>query len=167
MKAKMFLLLAWMFPFLLTAQQNPQKPPREKLIEKKIAFMRQRTVMNDQEFKSAEPLMRDYEMKRWRLFDKRRKILGSLKDDRMAQLSDAEVAGKLDELMKIDEQLYRLRSDYYLKMRKILPPRKMLQFMRAEMAFKRRLLKAKRKKTLEKRKARINRVHRSGAPARR
>ncbi len=152
MKYKLFLtgVLILVF-FRMTAQETGMNRSREKLVEKKIAFLRQRTAMNDAEFKAAQPVIRRYEMERWKLFDRRRKILASLRGDQLPGLSDSEVSGKLDAIMEIDAQLYKLRAEYYQRMREILPPRKLLQLLRAELAFKRRLLAQKRKRMAEKR----------------
>ena len=137
-KLLFILLIGWMIPAV--AQDRPNKIPG-KLIEKKLAFMRERLMLNDAEYKAFAPVMRDYEKQRMDLGHQRRMLIKDLRKENLAKLSDQEVAKHLDGIMRIDEQLFALKKQYYGKLKTILSPRKMLALIRADMEFKKMLIK--------------------------
>lgn len=148
-KLILLLLVGWAWP--TTAQpQQVNSHDTEKLIEKKLNFIRERLLLNDAQFKAFAPVFRQYEHNRMELARRRRNLIRNLRNERLARLTDNEVAQRLDQIMDIDEQLFAMKISYYKKLKKILPPRKILALFHADNQFRRILLQRRRNKQNQK-----------------
>ncbi len=149
MKKLIFLLLVgWMIP---AAAQTQKTADAEKLIEKKLDFLRERLLLDDAQFQAFAPVFRRYETQRMELARQRRDLVKDLRKDRLTKLSDAEVSRRLDRILQIDEKMFLLKKEYYRQLKKILPPRKILALVRANHQFRRLLLQRQRRRAMERR----------------
>jgi hypothetical protein len=134
-------LVLWLAP--VQAQQRQTLPDKEKLIEKKLNFLHEKLLLNDSEWKAFRPIAERYERDRWKLVQQKREILRSLRGPQLAELSDDEVAEKLEKLMQLEKKFYLLKERYYNRIKEILPPRKRLLLWKMEYQFRKRLMQSR------------------------
>ena len=142
MKKTGILLLALLLGFTVTAQpRQAQRPVKDKkaLIEKKLAFLRENLALTDKEYARFAPVMKNYEMKRWQLFDEKRNLMKAFKTGK-ENMSDKELTDLLDKVLQKDRQLFELKMAYYEQVKKILPVRKFALLLKYELRFRKRLL---------------------------
>ncbi len=163
MKKLIFLLLVgWMIP---AAAQNQKTVNADKLIEKKLDFLRERLLLDDTQFRAFAPVFRRYETQRMALARQRHDLVKDLRKERLSQLSDADVSHRLDRILEIDEKMFLLKKEYYRQLKKILPPRKILALVRADNQFRRLLLQRRRHRAMERREH-MHGMRRGPAPGR-
>ncbi len=147
--------MLWITAALISAQaqQQPEKQGREKLLEKKLNYLREKLMLNDREFVVFEQEFKSFETQRWKLFRQKKQILQTLRGNKTANLSDKEIADKLKHLRKLERSLFELKDKHFERIQNILPPRKALQYWKYSLQFNKMLLKKRkthRRKTGEK-----------------
>ncbi len=145
----LIMLLAFA-PAWAQKEKTGQRAGKEELLNRKLAYLREKLLLSDREFKAFEKAYKAYEMQRWKLFEQKKKILKDLKVKNSVKLSDVEVEKRLEQILDTEEKMFRLKKDFYNRLKKILPPRKTLEFFREDMRYNRMLLRKKRKMMREK-----------------
>ena len=159
-----FMLPAW--------SQNKVDSPENKeerkkaVLEKKLAYLRENLMLTDKEYKSFKDVFMQYEQEKWKLFDQKKQLMNALRGKKTADLSDAEINQKLDEIIRLEEQIFMLKKDFHQKAKKILPPRKLMRYYKENMKFNRMLLKNKRKRTMRKNKMQHKKYNPAHTPRR-
>ncbi len=159
-----FMLPAW--------SQNKADSPGNKekrkkaVLEKKLAYMRENLMLTDKEYKPFKDVFMQYEQEKWKLFDQKKQLMNALRGKKTADLSDAEINQKLDEIIRLEEQIFLLKKDFHQKAKKILPPRKLMRYYKENMKFNRMLLKNKRKRSMRKNKMQHKKYNPAHSPRR-
>lgn len=159
-----FMLPAW--------SQNKVDSPENKeerkkaVLEKKLAYLRENLMLTDKEYKPFKDVFMQYEQEKWKLFDQKKQLMNALRGKKTADLSDAEINKKLDEIIRLEEQIFMLKKDFHQKAKKILPPRKLMRYYKENMKFNRMLLKNKRKRTMRKNKMQHKKYNPAHTPRR-
>jgi hypothetical protein len=124
-------LLLGLIPLLSQAQPRPMEERVEAL---RIAFFTEKLQLTPEESQNFWPLYNEYQ-------DKEKSIRKSFRDDKSLELmSDAEAEKLIESTFDMEEKLLVLKKEYYQKMRKVLPVRKVALLSRIERQFKERLL---------------------------
>lgn len=124
-------LLLGLIPLLSQAQPRPME---ERIDALRIAFFTEKMQLTPEESQNFWPLYNEYQ-------DKEKSIRKSYRDDKSLELmSDAEAEKLIENSFEMEEKLLDLRREYYQKMRRVLPVRKVALLSRIERQFKERLL---------------------------
>jgi len=139
------LVLFLLSPILLQAQQGPDhdadwKNKKEKIDAFKIAFFTERIKFTPQEAQAFWPVYNDYRAKQETMMHNFRKKYDKSLSDPDA-LTDQQANEVLDATMKDMEAMGQMTNAFYLKVKTILPPQKVIKLFEAEKDFKRALLK--------------------------
>jgi hypothetical protein len=124
-------LLLGLTPLLSQAQPRPMEERVEAL---RIAFFTEKLQLTPEESQNFWPLYNEYQ-------DKEKGIRKTYRDDKSLELmSDAEAEKLIENTFEMEEKLLDLKKEYYQKMRRVLPVRKVALLSRIERQFKERLL---------------------------
>lgn len=126
-----FTLTLGLIPLLSWAQPRNMEDRIESL---RIAFFTEKLQLSPDESKTFWPLFNEFQ-------EKERAIKKNYQNDTSLELmSDAEAEKLIDNSFKMEDELLQLKKEYYGKMRKVLPVRKIALLSRIERQFKERLL---------------------------
>jgi len=125
---------------LFGQQRNPQL---EELRAKKIAFIKQRVNMTDDEEKAFWPLYNELEQKKWEISRQRDQWRLTKKDGNtdFAKLNDLYIYSEVTRA--------KLARTYHEQFKKILPPEKLFRYYIAERDFKEKVLEEIKRKANE------------------
>ncbi len=141
-------LLLGLIPLLSQAQPRPME---ERIDALRIAFFTEKMQLTPEESQNFWPLYNEYQ-------DKEKSIRKSYRDDKSLELmSDAEAEKLIENSFEMEEKLLDLRREYYQKMRRVLPVRKVALLSRIERQFKERLLEEWRNRQQDRQLPRRNR----------
>ncbi len=143
-------------------KMNPEKRKerQEKMIAKKFQYAKKTLELTEPEAKQFKSVYSKYEHEKIALREAMRKeIFAMRKDGKIQEMNDKELRGFIDKKLEIDKKNYELDRDYTIKLTKILPPKKVVQFFRLDKQFNRRLLRrlGERRGKLEKRRGKMER----------
>lgn len=122
--------------FSVTAQAQPIRKKLEKRVDaQRIAFITERLNLSPEESQNFWPVYNEYRDK-----------LKTIRQDRLPeveidQMNDAEAEKLIKDNLDAEQRELELKREYYLKLRKTIPPRKIALLMKAEIEFKGNLLK--------------------------
>lgn len=126
--------LALLFGLLPLFSQAQPRNMQDRIEALRIAFFTEKLQLTPQESQNFWPLYNEYQ-------EKEKTIRQSYKDDKSLELmSDAEAEKLIENTFLMEEQMLGLKKEYYQKMRKVLPVRKVALLSRIERQFKERLL---------------------------
>lgn len=141
-------LLIGLLPLLSQAQPRPMEERIEAL---RIAFFTEKLQLTPEESQNFWPLYNEYQ-------DKEKSIRKTYRDDKSLELmSDAEAEKLIEDSFEMEEKMLSLRKEYYQKMRRLLPVRKVALLSRIERQFKERLLEEWRNRQQDRQAPRRNR----------
>ena len=127
---------------VLFAQQGPRGEQAKQRIEAyKIAFFTEKLQLSPEESQAFWPLYNEFEDARMELRKKYR-----LDGKRLELLSDSELEDYIEQQLKMEEEMVKLRRDYINKFKEILPIRKVAMLQKVDNEFKRQLLQELRKR---------------------
>lgn len=127
----LFTLVLGLLPLLNWAQPRKFEDRVESL---RIAFFTEKLQLTPEESKNFWPLFNEFQ-------DKEKTIRKTYQNDTSLELmSDAEAEKLIENSFEMEEKLLQLKKEYYGKMRKVLPVRKIALLSRIERQFKERLL---------------------------
>ncbi len=127
---------------VLFAQRGPRSEQAKERIEAyKIAFFTEKLQLTPEESKEFWPLYNEYENARTELRQKYH-----LEGKRLELLSDSELEEHIEQQLKMEEEMVKLRREYVYKFMEILPVRKVAMLQKVDNEFKRQLLKELRKR---------------------
>ncbi|NPA46140.1 MAG: hypothetical protein GXO24_02895 [Chlorobi bacterium] len=121
------------------------KEKYQRLIQKKWQFVQERLRLSPREARELKPVMEAYDKAMMKLVIRKRKILRRLKKNNPQPLSAAQAAGEMDKLLAIEKEMHRVKMKYYSQIQRILPPRKALELIGLEDAWRHRLMQYRRK----------------------
>ncbi len=143
---KLFFGTMLFLAFTLAAQaQGPNKERRQEKIEAyKIAFFTEKLQLTPDESKSFWPLFNKFEDERDAVREKY-----DLDGKRFELMSDKEVETSVMNFLDGEEQIAKLRREYVLKFKEVLPIRKVAMLQRLDREFKQYLLEELKKRKEE------------------
>ncbi len=131
----LFLFLAVSFSY---AQRGQGRMNPEKMKAEKIAFLTQKMDLMVDEAQKFWPLYNEFDNKREKLRTQKRETMPrTLNIDSMP---DAAVTAILDKMLQLETEELNIRKEYHEKFKKVLTPKKMLMYYRAEHEFRDLLL---------------------------
>lgn len=127
----LFTLFLGLLPLLSWAQPRNIQGRIESL---RIAFFTEKLQLTPEESQNFWPLYNEYQ-------DKEKGIRKTYQNETSLELmSDAEAEKLIENHFILEEKLLELKKEYYGKLRKVLPVRKLALLSRIERQFKERLL---------------------------
>ncbi|NAY90594.1 hypothetical protein GTQ34_01570 [Muricauda sp. JGD-17] len=122
-----------------------QGPVRERIKTLKVAFITERVGLTSKEAQQFWPIYNEHEEQLEAIRRKERAEFGSRASSPEA-LSDSEASDLLDELLTLETEKHGTNQNFIARIRKVIPPRKVLLLIKAEEDFKKRLLQQFRKR---------------------
>ena len=142
MNKKVLFLVVFLAGFF--AAWTQEGPVRERIKTLKVAFITERVGLTSKEAQQFWPIYNENEDKLEAIRRKERAEMGPRATP--ASLSDAESEQLLDELIALQGEKHLIHQNFIAKIRKVIPPRKVLLLLKAEEDFKKRLLQQFRKR---------------------
>ena len=135
--------------------KNGNKERREKIFQKKLAFLKKNLEMNEEESQRFEKAFKQYTKKKLELKKAYNKeIFQKVRKDRLPELSKKEMEKVIDKKIDLDKQMYELNAKFLDQLREILPPDKVIRYFILERRFKDKLMRRviRRRKMMQQRK---------------
>lgn len=125
---------------LLVAQEQPDEAKRAKIESMRVAYITQKVNFTTQEAQAFWPLYNEMNTK----LDASRKAFRQQynKDTNYDFATDKEAEAYLNASLSLKQKEYELYKEYYEKIRKILPVKKLAAVRHAEEGFKKELIKS-------------------------
>lgn len=148
MKIKNILpILLFLTSFSFYAQNEKTKQKLEKIKAYKVSFLTADLELTPAEAEKFWPLYNTYEDKQYKLrHEKMKTYLRKLNDDTINSISEKEAEILLSQIESTNRELYLLKKNYIISLRKVLPAKKILKLKKSEKDFNRKLLKQYRNK---------------------
>ena len=136
-----FVACSVVFSFSAHAQSGKQHRnfDREAFLAKKNAFITAEMGLTPEEAASFIPLCNELQEKMFDVGHECRKLSKNLKQNEGA--TDADYLTVIDECVSVNIKRAQLDKEYYEKFKKILPPKKLYKYNRAEGKFAREFMK--------------------------
>ena len=103
----------------------------------KIAYLTDRMGLTPDEAQKFWPVYNEYEQEQRKIRDKYRPATADI-----SAMPDAELERFVSQHLDMQEEELRLKREYFTRMKRVLPIRKMAFFLQAEAEFNRKLLQA-------------------------
>ncbi|BDX37901.1 hypothetical protein CYCD_12560 [Tenuifilaceae bacterium CYCD] len=129
-----FILVA--FSFSLSAQTDSEKA----LKAEKVTFITNKLQLTPEEAKVFWPIYDEYWERKISILNERRKIVDEFAKD-MDKLSEADIVNYTNRYVNSNKQEAELLSEFNIKLRAILPPKKIMLLYQSNYEFKDYLLK--------------------------
>lgn len=124
------------FMVLAVAGLSAQGNMESRIRSMRVAFITERMKLTPEEAEKFWPIHNQYE-------GEMRKIREKYRAERDFQtMSDQEVERFLTDHLDMEEELLKLKRDYYNRMRKVVPARKLAMYVRADLDFNRKLIQS-------------------------
>jgi hypothetical protein len=124
--------------------QDLSKEKREKIKAYKIGYLTEKLSLTPEEAARFWPVYNEFQEKKQELWSE---VLGGKKaDDKVEGLSDEEVEVLVDDQMRLKEKMLSLERNFHVKVKEMLPIKKVYLLGKAERGFKREIIKRIRKK---------------------
>lgn len=119
----------------LTASAQPDRPARERIESMRVAFITDKLELSPEESQRFWPLYNEYQ-------DKEEAIRKSYRPEPppSGDMTDQAAEKFLQDGFLMEQELLDLKKEYYLRLREVVPVRKIARLPRVERAFKERLL---------------------------
>ncbi|HEY0047323.1 MAG TPA: sensor of ECF-type sigma factor [Flavobacterium sp.] len=138
MKKALLILLIFCSANLFSQGQNQNKVDRIKSL--KVAFITDELALTPEESAKFWPIYNEFETQQRQL--KRSRIRSSTDgDSNLHKFSEKEAADRLKQIQRKEEELHQLRMNLVERLRKVIPPSKILKLKNAEENFNKKLLK--------------------------
>lgn len=126
--------LVFIAPAVLQAQPRPERGDGERVKAMRTAFITNKLQLTPEEAQQFWPLYNQFEAEQKKIRD--RYVPG--KD--VMSMSDAEAEKFLNSHLEMEQELLNLRKDYFQRIKKVLPVRKVAMLPRLEREFREELL---------------------------
>ncbi|MFB9055739.1 Spy/CpxP family protein refolding chaperone [Mariniflexile ostreae] len=146
MKKNIFIILLLFASVSVFAQGN-----REQIKALKVAFITEKLDLSEQEAQEFWPIYNTYDSHYAKIKFKDIKSLRHTIKNNINTLDEAKAKALLDELVDAENKLYKARTEFILKLRKVLSPKKILLLKLVEDDFNRKLFEQYKKKRREER----------------
>ncbi|MBK7478150.1 MAG: hypothetical protein IPN74_04730 [Haliscomenobacter sp.] len=124
------------FIVLASAGLSAQGNMESRIRSMRVAFITERMKLSPDEAEKFWPIHNQYE-------SETRKIREKYRAERDFQtMSDQEVERFLTDHLDMEDELLKLKRDYYARMRKVVPARKLAMYVRADLDFNRKLIQS-------------------------
>jgi len=142
MKKNILLLLFLLIGNLITQAQT-RKGDSEKIRAFKVAFLTEKLDLTEKEAEKFWPLYNVYDKKMMQLYrDERRSIKKRIMvDGGLDNLSESESKQIIEKINAVSKEQYETKNEFYSKLTKILPYKKILRLEVAEYEFHRKLIR--------------------------
>ncbi|MBK8044208.1 MAG: hypothetical protein IPK21_17090 [Haliscomenobacter sp.] len=128
--------LTLVFAALASAGLSAQGNMESRIRSMRVAFITERMKLTPEEAEKFWPIHNQYE-------SEMKKIREKYRAERDFQtMSDQEVERFLTDHLDMEEELLKLKRDYYTRMRKVVPARKLAMYVRADLDFNRKLIQS-------------------------
>ena len=148
--AKSVMWLMLVFPAIILAQDSGEFPSdlskekRDKIKALKVGYLTGKLSLTSDEAAKFWPVYNGFQEKKHVL---RREVLGDKKQKKdIDSLSDVELEKIVDDRMKLKEKMLVLEKEFHVKIKEVLPIKKVFLLGRAERGFKREMIKRMRKR---------------------
>jgi hypothetical protein len=137
----------------MRSQNNMTQERYEKIMQKKMLYMKENLMLTPEESKAFEELYKSYAQEKMMLRKNMRKEFKSVIDQgKYLDMSDRELNKVLDRKMELENKRVQIELNFHKELRKILPPQKVVKYYKVERMFNKRMMeKMKRKRELERR----------------
>ncbi|CAM1339943.1 sensor of ECF-type sigma factor [Tenacibaculum aestuarii] len=142
MKKNILLLLFLLIGNLVTQAQT-RKGDSEKIRAFKVAFLTEKLDLTEKEAEKFWPLYNVYDKEMMQLHrDERRSIKKRIMaDGGLDNLSESESKQIIEKINAVSKEQYETKNEFYSKLTKILPYKKILRLEVAEYEFHRKLIR--------------------------
>lgn len=136
-----FVACSVVLSFSVSAQGDRQHRSfdREAFLAKKNAFITAEMELTPEEAASFIPLCNELQEKMFEAGRECRKLSKELKSNKVAR--DVDYLRVIDECVSVNMKRAQLEKEYYEKFKKVLPPKKLYNYKRAESKFVREFMK--------------------------
>jgi hypothetical protein len=118
-----------------------RKIRNQKIMERKLAFMKENLMLTKQEGKEFEKAYLIFEVEQEKLQQQyKEEVVNKVKKGNVNELSENEQKKIIDTKLKIDAQKFDLKQNYHIQLTKILPSIKVIRYFKLEREFKRKML---------------------------
>ena len=140
---KNILLLLFLLIGNLVIQAQTRKGDSEKIRAFKVAFLTEKLDLTEKEAEKFWPLYNVYDKKMMQLHrDERRSIKKRIMaDGGLDNLSESESKQIIEKINAVSKEQYETKNEFYSKLTKILPYKKILRLEVAEYEFHRKLIR--------------------------
>ena len=121
---------------LVSLSAQPRQPLQQRVRAMKIAYMTDRMGLTPDEAQKFWPIYNEYEQEQRKIRDKYRPAAD------LSAMPDAELERFVGQHLDMQEEELRLKREYFTRMKRVLPIRKMAIFLQTETEFNRKLLQA-------------------------
>lgn len=142
---KLIKLSSTLFTLLFTVLTFAQRPPRDKVKTLKVAFITEELELTSKEAQDFWPIYNAHEEQMEKLRRNEREQFGG-KHINVTELSEKEAEQILESIQNLQSKKVEIDNAFIAKLKNVLPSKKIVQLIRAEEQFKRRLLQEFRRK---------------------
>ncbi len=115
---------------------------KQKILENKIAFLKENLMLDKQESIDFEKAYREYDAKREALQEQyRAEVIQKVRRGKANDLSEKEQMAIIEKKLLIDEKKYQLKRNFTIKLTKIMAPAKVIRYFKLEREFRRKMMK--------------------------
>lgn len=137
---KLFTAALLLLTMMVFGQEKSDK--KEQLKALKVAFITEQLSLSTEEAQRFWPIYNAYDNKQFEIRrQKMRTLQRRMNDGQINSMTDKEAASFLSQLEETEEELYQLRKQLNVNLRKIISPLKIIKLKKAEEDFNRKLLK--------------------------
>ena len=130
---------------LLTINVTAQKPGRERIKTLKVAYITEQLNLSTKEAQNFWPIYNAHEEQKEKIRKEERENFSARSTD-LSSISDGEAEKILVSLMKLRAKKVKTEESYIKNLKKVISSKKIVQLIKAENTFKKRLLQQYRKK---------------------
>ncbi|HFS67072.1 MAG TPA: sensor of ECF-type sigma factor [Flavobacteriia bacterium] len=114
-----------------------QQNKKERIKALKTAFITEKLNLTPGEAEKFWPIYNTYSEKTRAL---KRKLFGNRRENNLDNLSDSQANAKLQEIMLVENELHQNKMKLISDLKQVISSKKILQLIKAEKSFNRRLL---------------------------
>ncbi len=141
MKKYLFSLLLLLAPALIMRGQQPFPRQNMPVQERKLAFLKERLMLNKNESEKLEKVFYEYAEQKRKLNERfKKEVLDKVRKGKLQELDEKEQMEVIDNKIEIDRLRYEIQRDYTRKLLEILPPLKVIMYFKLEREFNRKLM---------------------------
>jgi len=143
---KLMTIIALISTFGLQAQKQTGRIKKmknhQKVIARKMLFMKKSLKLNEQEAKNFEAAYKAYMEEKMALNKKfKEEVAKKVKKNNLPKLSESEKKQIIETKLEIDKQQYELDRNFILKLTEILPSEKVIRYFKLDRQFNKLLMK--------------------------
>ena len=130
------LIICLLCGILASLSGQPRQAPQQRVRAMKIAYMTDRMGLTPDEAQKFWPIYNEYEQEQRKVREKYRPAAD------ISAMPDTELERFVAQHLDMQEEELRLKREYFARLKRVLPIRKMAIFLQAETEFNRKLLQA-------------------------